>query len=112
MGKCGIFGSHRFKDYGTNAPTDECVRCGKVHADVARARGVRADPLVGWPWPVGTEYAVKIEGGWLSGWFITQYTPKTVWLYRPEYDGENKRARRAPIDQFAADIANGIVKRL
>lgn len=35
---CGEFSSHRFKAFDTNAPVDNCVRCGKLHADVARAR--------------------------------------------------------------------------
>lgn len=44
MSRCGEFASHRFKAYEDNTPVDNCVRCGKVHADVERARRYRDKP--------------------------------------------------------------------
>ncbi len=100
------FASHRFKTYGTNLPTECCMRCGKRHADAGR-ENFRLRMSASFPWPIGTEFAFYHDGQVLPGWFITFYTKSRVWFYKPSYDGPHIRARRARIVDFVRSIESG-----
>lgn len=92
MAACGVFRSHRFKDYATNQPTETCVRCGKVHADVARKIPAQTErPVI--RMREAHRQAVRLLGVWAmvshdaSGWKVGKFL-RAPWVGSPPWPWE------------------------
>jgi hypothetical protein len=111
--KGGLIGGKRRLDTMTPAERSACA------SQAARARWVKPRTTdqrrVEWSlaaWPSGTTFAIYFQDGTrMTNCVISRYTAARVYWFKPEYDGDNRNARRHRLDDFKADVANGTIRK-